>query len=134
MKNYGTVVRVGIREEICIVTHNDERGKTITTEVSVNSARRYLEQGMRGLLPVVVMPHENLDGYNPLSQEDFRDYFSGIDSVSYSCIHPDVLMRRRGKNRQRDKRNKRKSRKQRHTRATKASKRTPKPLSLPSYG
>jgi len=34
-----TIVRMGIKDEMCILSHEDERGKTITTELTVNGAR-----------------------------------------------------------------------------------------------
>ena len=46
----GTIVYIGIRDDICILSHYDEKGKSITSEISSKSARNYLKNGMKGLL------------------------------------------------------------------------------------
>jgi len=108
----GTVVYMGTREDICILSHYDEKGKPITTEISSKSARNYLKNGMKGLLPVVVMPILGNDGYVPLGRDFFDRYFSGINQVSYSTIHPDLAAKKE-KRRERSKKNRKEARKRR---------------------
>ena len=113
MSYKGTAVYIGIKGDMCFLTHRDERGKPISTEITTTAARNYLENGMKGLLPVLVVPYSTPFGYNPLTKGQFDAYFNGIENVSYSRVSPEAIVARKEKQRQRGGKNKKEAKKRR---------------------
>jgi len=117
MSYKGTAVYIGIKGDMCFLTHRDEGGKSIATEITTTAARNYLENGMKGLLPVLVVPYSTPFGYNPLTKCQFDAYFNGIENISYSRVSPETIAARKEKRRQREKGNKKEARKRRAKRS-----------------
>ena len=109
------IVYIGTIAGECYVAHNDANGMPVEKRISINRTRKYLQQDLESLKPVLILPYEDpTHWYDPLTTRRFESYFSGINGISYSGVHPDVKARlRKRRRREREKLNKKDRRKQR---------------------